>query len=462
MDLRTYYHDVHVRRRIVEFLGEEAATCAFLHRCDGPHRRTFAPRASDGIDEFLEHGWEIARSLWDHEALIAHLDVEYVNHDFPGEAIHDPHRAFALQQPVVDAIEEVLADLGIDALHVLTGRGHHFVWRIPFDSAAASALVAIGRLPAHLSTSHDQGGSPEDFDVPIESRRGHAGLALVLERFAHRVQELAAPRCEIPVTFTDVRVGPGRRGRESVSIDLSEYGDPVHTRMIRAPFSVYLKAHLDSSMFPPERRHELPTLFSVPQHEIGTHDGIELMRDPSAVRDLARRASARIPDGARGTARLIDDYRHSRLARFHDWYHDRPTDPPDRWSRTYDRLPLAELPPCVADSIRRPNDVLLQPGGIRRLAATLWADGWHPRHVSGLLRSKFERDHDWGARFLHYDAATRADFYVRLFTGALAVGRDELVDFNCVSEKEKGTCTRPDASCDLAPWRERALERTWP
>jgi hypothetical protein len=46
--------------------------------------------------------------------------------------------------------------------------------------------------------------------------------------------------------------------------------------------------------------------------------------------------------------------------------------------------------------------------------------GWHPRHVAGLIRSKFERDYGWGDHWLDYSPAMRADFYVRIFASTAA------------------------------------------
>jgi hypothetical protein len=79
------------------------------------------------------------------------------------------------------------------------------------------------------------------------------------------------------------------------------------------------------------------------------------------------------------------------------------------------------------------------------------AEGWHPRHVAGLIRSKFENpEHGWGVNWGDYEAGTRADFYTRLFAGLWATGVDELVDFNCVSTREKGFCIGPPVGeCNL-------------
>jgi hypothetical protein len=62
------------------------------------------------------------------------------------------------------------------------------------------------------------------------------------------------------------------------------------------------------------------------------------------------------------------------------------------------------------------------------------------------VRSKYERDHDWGDLFRRYDAASRAEFYVRLFCGAVADGLDETADFTCDTQARRGVC-EPDR-CD--------------
>ena len=42
--------------------------------------------------------------------------------------------------------------------------------------------------------------------------------------------------------------------------------------------------------------------------------------------------------------------------------------------------------------------------------------GWHPRHIAGLIASKYARPFGW-TQFQGGDPATRADFYTRVFAG---------------------------------------------
>lgn len=87
------------------------------------------------------------------------------------------------------------------------------------------------------------------------------------------------------------------------------------------------------------------------------------------------------------------------------------------------------------------------------------ASGWHPRHIAGLIRSKYERDYGWGLKWLVYDACSRVEFYVRLFAGLVAAGRDDLVDMNNQSQKEKGYCFREECGYNLQDWRSSLLAR---
>ena len=68
--------------------------------------------------------------------------------------------------------------------------------------------------------------------------------------------------------------------------------------------------------------------------------------------------------------------------------------------------------------MRHPNDLLLRPVGMKSVTQALMQRGWHPRHIAGLIRSKFERDYGWGEEWKDYSPALRADYYTRIFAGA--------------------------------------------
>ena len=108
--------------------------------------------------------------------------------------------------------------------------------------------------------------------------------------------------------------------------------------------------------------------------------------------------------------------------------------------------------------LEHPNDLLLRPGNIRRLVRVMLALGWHPRHIAGLIHSKYARPFDW-TQFSGCDPATRADFYTRIFAGAFATGYDDLIDFNCVSAQEQHVCSFTNCGFNLLDFRQSALNR---
>jgi hypothetical protein len=450
-----FYAQPAVRQRLIEFCGAdhlEQATALYLTHTDGYNydRRELRPPIE--LNWFLERNLDIARSLADSESLLLHLDIEYVNFDTPTAAFTDPVRAFELQEPVVREIEALLLDWGIRPLHLITGQGHHFVWRIRRHSELAQRIIALSPAPELVPRCLDHLPPLLTGHLDAVAQEAFAALALLAEFIAQEIKRRAAPNCLLPVEITAVHVGPCTTlQREMISIDISEYGDPLHTRMIRMPFTTYLKP------FVGQLQSVFPALRAIPLHEMDHRQALQVRQSDAAVAELARRACVRIPLQEEGTTHLLEHYLASRLRRFHEYYYSARHDPPHLWPQTYDRTPLDPLPGCVRRLLEHPNDLLLKPAGMQLVTRCLLADGWHPRHIAGLIRSKFENPvHGWGVNWQDYEAGTRADFYTRLFAGLHATGVDRLVDFNCTSTYEKGFCYA-GSNCELETRRTRLL-----
>ena len=456
-----YYRDPNVRARIHEFLGatkDQEPSCEFVAAGDENASPPFAPYSPRGLNSLLDRGLEICRSLWDRYTLVADFDIEYINFDNPAAVFLEPERVFAIQQAVVGAIEQLLREYCIEPLHVLSGRGHHFVWRIEQSSDEFEKLSALGRGPSSLWECETEVHPPNGRAVPIELARAFAGLGLVMEFLGHRVKQMAAPYTEIPVELTAVEVGPSKHAREMISIDISEYGDPLYSREVRVPFSVYLKPWQQAWAFDVDTLAKLQPFFVFPLQGINWRQGISAMRDSQLTMKLAARGTSKIPDATASTAKLLQEYEKSKLAKFHADFYSQEQHPAKLWPQTYDRQPLEILPACARVALEMPNDLLLRPAFIRRLVRVMLALGWHPRHIAGLICSKYRRDFGW-TQFINVDPATRADFYTRVFAGLFAAGTDDLVDFNCVSAQEQGTCTFSNCGFNLLHFKESALER---
>ena len=69
-----------------------------------------------------------------------------------------------------------------------------------------------------------------------------AGLGLVMEFVVHcEIKTRAAQKCQLPVDLGAIEAGGAERGREVIAVDITEYADPLCSRVMRVPFSVYLK-----------------------------------------------------------------------------------------------------------------------------------------------------------------------------------------------------------------------------
>jgi hypothetical protein len=105
-----YSRNENVRRRIHEFFGgpiRREHTAVFLAVGTEGGSRYRDPLPLEELTSWLDRGAELNRSLWDRDALVCHLDVEYVNFDDPAYPFANPERVFALQAPVMAAAESL-------------------------------------------------------------------------------------------------------------------------------------------------------------------------------------------------------------------------------------------------------------------------------------------------------------------------------------------------------------------
>jgi hypothetical protein len=465
--IQHYYSCPTIRSRINEFMGGSAegdATAVYVVGNDGVSGFS-QPAAPTAVGEFLLEGSDVERSLWDRMWLLADLDIDYENFDYPVEPYVRPERAITLIQPVLRSSIQVLKQYGISPLQAVSGRGYHLVWAIRRGSQAFKLLSSLGRLPISLVRRYDQPHMPNGETIDLELGRAFAGLGMLLEFVGHQVLLEAGSQSLLPIEITSIEVGPGAYGREMVSFDLSEYGDPLDTRHIRIPFSAYLKPRQltwcvgDSGV-----RNILP-VFEIPAGSMSLDQSIATMRNPDAIVALSRQVTNRIPDYSDAMEALFGEYSKSELARFHEWFYSVPFQDSDSSvcdNCVKDAEVMAEMPPCVSWPLEQPGDLLLKPAFIQHLARVLYALGWHPCDVAAFIERKFRASPSLRDFWIAEDPANRAIFYTRLFTGLLVTHRDELIDFNCVSHREKGYCIASDCSFNLVAYREAALARRWP
>lgn len=112
---------------MVEYLGGETleeASAVYLSRCDLLSHRHPGIKRPEELDHFLEHGLDVGRSLWDRRTVLAHLDLEYVNFDFPAE----PTTSFGRSRRRQRAEHGVRLVLENMLSHLLLGREMDLHW----------------------------------------------------------------------------------------------------------------------------------------------------------------------------------------------------------------------------------------------------------------------------------------------------------------------------------------------
>ncbi len=84
---------------------------------------------------------------------------------------------------------------------------------------------------------------------------------------------------------------------------------------------------------------------------------------------------------------------------------------------------------------------------------------WSPSSIAQLIWATYLKDCDWHNIWARLDPCARAIFYTRLFAGMIVTRSDKLIDFNCVSHREKGYCTIPECRSNLITYRDMLLKR---
>jgi hypothetical protein len=439
--LARYYRSQAVRTRIEEYCGGRSGDPGSLTARDvagyGGRRRLArsdgAPVATrlEQLPRLWNEGADVCRSLADRGGTLLQLDIDYVNPAAVSEPYLDPAAVFERLEPLYRSTRAAFLGHGVEPVTVMTGRGYHFMLRVPAGTAFHEALAHIGKQAPGLARYYETrwGGA-----LPGAARDGcaHEGAGRLLEHLAHEIIRDQRHRSALPVSLTDAPVVP-----ESpfAVLDLTAYADPLFERHVRCAFSGNQKAWM-GGIAP-----GLPFVLALPRS--GEDDLPALLgarEDPEWAAALATHARAAIPDAEGDSLDWIRDYEESRLASFHRELDAGPRVDPEIWPFTYDQLELADLPACVRRPLASPNPALLQPVYLRAVALALWGMGWHPASVAGLVRSRYEKWHAWGDLWRRYEPRSRAEFYVRIICGAAAEGLEFAEDFTCDSQRRRGAC----------------------
>lgn len=435
------------QQRLVEFSGGYLDPSAmFLTPGD-----VFDPFPVRDTFERLAVCRDIHRSLWDRDGVIADFYLRYGEGAAPVRGKRSPSQAFTLLDPTVNAAASTLKRYGILPFHYLTASGHHFTWRIPQDSRAYRWLVELGHVPTYLRNHYKSFQLAGLDGVPIESAKAHAGLSLVMEYLADEVMAAAAVNSAVPIRMAAPRETGADQPGENVLIDISAFADPLYRGSVGMPYCQ------DSNTSLWQAEEGQPCLvYRIPLQGMKVEEGLRIMDKPHEVMKLSEWLRAEIPDESVPMMTLLVDYTDSALEESHQWFYSLDQHGPGAWGATYDRGMAQIVPECCRRALES-GPTLLQPAVLQNVVRVMLAMGWHPQHIAGLVRSRYERNASLGDRWSLGCAGAYAEFYVRAFTGNCVVGGDNLSDLSCWEANEKGICPSCECSADLEYYRDQLM-----
>lgn len=497
--IEQYYHSRAILRRILEFVGvplrllsglnirssiplsDSSELTELLCSATAEYAAAYGKKLVEMLHKdhtsmkIADLGWaldnalDVHRSVWDRENVLGILDVEYFSKNFQAEAYLNPERIFSLLEPVYRAITEVLEQYAISPMIITTGQGYNFDMLVTKKSTVFRDLTALGHIEATLQQDYLQPTAQSGRPVPEADARAFDTMGKLMEFLCHKTFiHLSRSSLPIPLVIGDIVSGNERR--EGVSLDLSLYSHPVHTRSIRCPFSLYSKHKLKGYMPVNTAAGNLSTLICVPRRtpeaELSLADILDMRLSEKRAMRQAGRVSTSIPEQHQGFGNLIADYKSSSLYDFHREFEAVVQDDTQAWAGGYDRFDMDSIAPCIAQVFRCPNPLLLQPTNLRLIVGTFMALGWHPKHIAGIIYSKYMRDFGWEVNFRRYNANRWANVWVRIYAGMILCNIDGLLDFNCTSQQEKGEawmgmryCPAPGCGFNLAEYRAALQEK---
>ncbi len=467
--IRRYYRNEAVRRRIKEFNGGDEPTYEYLVGFGeflarkGYRRPLKLIEGNDSIEGLMEMGLDLFRSVWDRKATLAVWDVEYFNLDSWKGLYQDQLTHFELMEPTYQAIRKTMDGYGVPCLNDSTASGYHYISLIPFSSPVHRRLEEVGPVEETLLEKYGRvPGGDYKRKRPVTERdaRGYSGIGRLIEFLSHEVIRKARRESKLHITISDAVHDRTDRGREGMNLDITQYADPLYMRDIRITFSTHQKHKVHVGKVGIKTARQFPVYATVPRNGLSFRELFEIRKDLEKATEYAAQCTGVIPDASAGWEKVIEKYLASPLSRFHREFDSVRHEPPKRWPKTYWKLDLKTLPACAGNSLRNATWGLTSPTSLQTFCRVLFSQGWHPKHIAGLIRSYYEKvELNWPINWEKYHAETRANFWARIYCGMIVTGVDSLDDFDCIHQSEKGYCPYPWCGFKLDDCREAIREK---
>jgi hypothetical protein len=434
-----YYRHPAVRRRIRDFVRDASYIVGYgeseLWR---GNERGFYCAPPHGLDVMLDRGLDVLTCMQQRGCSMTLFDMEYYYPKYPGEAHINPARVYRLLEPVYRAVLRVLHRYHMPVMAVVTGQGYHFWTRMPFGPKHR-AIEAIARVEPEVEAMY------RHKRVPMTAGRGFAGfrrlqLFLVAEVLKEIGRMRRAGKKIIPVNFSDIQQP---HGNEAVSIDITTYGDPIHMRDARVPFSCYQKHKVVADKVGRDNAAKIPVGVLIPRlvpngKPLTLKRCLHLRRHFRDASRLAEVTDTRLPDASDAWMRVLADYRNSKIGAFYHFFDAGPLKPP--------AFKYSHFPPCIRHALR--PDQLLEPTQAMSVVRVLERIGFHPKQIAEMFTRIYRK-----TPFGRYSPQSRAWFWVQSYCALIHAGVDQKRDLTCQKHQERGKCVQPNCGWSLANYK---------
>jgi len=412
MDFRYFYVHPSVKERILDFLkGDRQGKISASYVLGLPAGAGGDERFSSAEEDFSwiwSGEYRIFRSLLDTENILCPFFLK----SSQSSKSYSEEDIFRFLEPAYKSVIALFYRFDMEPLPLMLNQGYLFIAREPLNSRGVKELEKIGNIADTLQERYAVSMGKRHRSIPIHQGRAHEGMSRIMEYFAHRAIKEIRKRTSKPVCLYESFQRAEGRAIEAFYIDMDIYSDPLYLKVIDIPFSFSLNSREEKS-------------FVLPRDSFTSLDQLlRIRKDTDLIGEYSKNINTLIPECRFGLRNLIRSYKGSRLYQFHKVFDSVEHDAYWEWKNTYDKYSGDSIPGYVNNMIKNPNPALLKLANIQLLTKVLMRDNWHPKHVAGLIRSKYERDHGWGALWYEYDASTRANFFVRLMAGLLVDGTD--------------------------------------
>lgn len=402
--------------------------------------------SNTGIESLMSEGLDLFRSILDSKGLLVVLDIEYFSLDGMSSLYRYQEEHIRKVEPTYAALKNLYHHYGLAPVRNMTASGYHFISFLSQDSPDWTPMSAPLYLPGSVKGKYDRVVA-EDIKrtqpVTLEEGFAYERIGRLLTYLCHQVMRKLTGHSPLPLTISDTAPGTVKHPRNGISLDLTQYADPLYMRPIRIPFTSHQKHLVNTHTVDADIAASLHPGVVLPRKDQDVSTICRMTNDRRQAAEYAATVNASIPVSTGGLVKLLADYEKSLLASFHNTL-DRDMEYLEANLAELRPFPLPkELPPCLRLAVSAPNPWLLVPTNLQALCFHLRESGFTTAEIAGRLALTYASDYGWQINWNKYDPWTKGLFWARTYCGMMEDGLLGPQHFSCEAHRLRGFCPEP-------------------